>query len=165
MGRRRPLLKDLFLWAGALFRRAFGLRVVFSMGRGRRGQSVWLQALAAVSPQAYSRGLRLLLENLSPQQRKQYERAGYFEVFGGHTGNRYRIRQGAQTNIELLDKKGTPIGELCFMPEGELPVGDVMLAQKIALELFEQDALKVANLFFTDHSVWSRDASSLGLLA
>jgi hypothetical protein len=26
---------------------------------------------------------------------------------------------------------------LCFMPEGELAVGDIMLAQKLALELFE----------------------------
>jgi hypothetical protein len=34
---------------------------------------------------------------------------------------------------------------LCFEPQGQLPVGDVMLAQKIALELFESKALRVAN--------------------
>jgi len=34
---------------------------------------------------------------------------------------------------------------LCFMPEGDLVVGDMMLAQKLALELFESEALKVAN--------------------
>jgi hypothetical protein len=33
---------------------------------------------------------------------------------------------------------------LCFMPRGGLPVGDIMLAQKTALELFESDAVRVA---------------------
>jgi len=31
------------------------------------------------------------------------------------------------------------------MPRGGLPVGDIMLAQKIALELFESDTISVAN--------------------
>jgi hypothetical protein len=35
---------------------------------------------------------------------------------------------------------------LCFVPEGHLPVGDVMLAQKLALESFEVEAIKVANM-------------------
>jgi hypothetical protein len=35
---------------------------------------------------------------------------------------------------------------LCFAPQGCLPVGDIMLAQKIALELFEADAIKTANV-------------------
>jgi hypothetical protein len=35
---------------------------------------------------------------------------------------------------------------LCFAPKGYLPIGDIMLAQKIALELFEADAIKVANV-------------------
>jgi hypothetical protein len=33
----------------------------------------------------------------------------------------------------------------CFGPEGELPIGDVMLAQKIALENDEQATLALAN--------------------
>ena len=33
----------------------------------------------------------------------------------------------------------------CFVPEGTLPIGDVMLAQKIALETDERAALAVAN--------------------
>ena len=31
------------------------------------------------------------------------------------------------------------------MPEGRLPLGDNILAQKIALELFELEALKIAH--------------------
>jgi hypothetical protein len=33
---------------------------------------------------------------------------------------------------------------LCFLPIGDLPIGDVMLAQKTALETSESSALAVA---------------------
>jgi hypothetical protein len=48
-------------------------------------------------------------------------------------------------NVEELDERGRRVRSLCFMPEGCLPLGDLLLAQKIALELFEADALRVAN--------------------
>ena len=66
-------------------------------------------------------------------------------VTGGETGKCYRIRRGHQMNVEELDKNGKRRHVLCFMPEGHLAQGDVMLAQKIALELFEFEALKIAN--------------------
>ena len=94
--------------------------------------------------EAEARGLRLLVDNLSPSQRKQYETNGYFEVIGGDTGTRYRIRRGYQMNIEELNEKGRIARLLCFMPEVRVPVGDVMLAQKFALELFESEAMRVA---------------------
>lgn len=95
--------------------------------------------------EGHERGIQLLTGNLSPAQREQYETRGYFEVIGGDTGKRYRIRHGHQMNVELLDKNGRRMRLLCFMPEGHVAVGDVMLAQKIALELFETEALRVAN--------------------
>ncbi|MGO8954734.1 MAG: hypothetical protein ACLPWS_20755 [Rhodomicrobium sp.] len=91
--------------------------------------------------------MRLLNENLTPAQRDQYERHGYFDVAGGETGRRYRIKNRVQMNVEQLDNKGRPLRLLCFTPEGDLVAGDMMLAQKLALELFEPDALKVANKF------------------
>jgi hypothetical protein len=91
------------------------------------------------------RAIELLKQNLSPAQREQYETRNHFDVTGGDTGRRYRIRHGVQMNVEHLDQTGRRIRLLCFMPEGRLPVGDVMLAQKIALELFEIDALKIAH--------------------
>jgi hypothetical protein len=94
---------------------------------------------------ADNRGAQLLIRNLSPAQREQYEVCGYFEVTGGVTGKRYRIRRGHQMNIEELDQKGRRVHFLCFSPEGSLPVADVMLAQKIALETFESDAIRVAH--------------------
>jgi hypothetical protein len=91
------------------------------------------------------RALELLKANLSEVQLQEYERYCSFEVVGGSTGRRYRIRQGRQLNVEELGTKGRRTCALCFAPEGGLPMADVMLAQKLALELFETDALQVAN--------------------
>lgn len=95
--------------------------------------------------EAHERGMRLLKDNLSPAQLQQLNRYGYFEVIGGKTGKRYRIRHGRSMNIDQLDKNGRRVCGWCFFPEGNLVTGDVMLAQKAALELFEVDALKIAN--------------------
>jgi hypothetical protein len=50
-------------------------------------------------------------------------------------------------NIHELDGAGRPRVGWCFAPEGHLVAGDVMLAQKIALETDERGALAVANRF------------------
>ena len=94
---------------------------------------------------AEERGIQLLKINLSPAQLKQYESRRYFDVIGGVTGQCYRIRHGWLRNVDLVDRDGRPSRTLCFMPEGHLAIGDVMLAQKLALELFESEALMVAN--------------------
>jgi hypothetical protein len=85
------------------------------------------------------------MQHLTPEQREQYEKHDYFYVTGGNSRRLYRIRHGVQMNVEQLDKSGKRIRLLCFMPEGGLAIGDVMLAQKIALELYEMDALRIAN--------------------
>jgi hypothetical protein len=72
---------------------------------------------------------------------------GYLEVVGDATGKHYRIYPGAAMNVCEIDEKGRPISGLCFLPAGELPIGDVMLAQKIALESFENGVLAVAKRF------------------
>ena len=105
-----------------------------------------MHLLLDTNREAHKRGRHLLTQNLSPSQRDQYETRGYFEVVGGTTGKRYRIRNGRQMNVEELDKHGRRAGVLCFMPQGGLVVGDVLLAQKLALELFEPEARAVANI-------------------
>jgi hypothetical protein len=62
-------------------------------------------------------------------------------VVGSDTGKRYRIRRGAAMNIEELAADGYVTRRWCFAPEGASAIGDVMLAQKIALETFELEAL------------------------
>jgi hypothetical protein len=90
------------------------------------------------------RAIQLLKENLTMTQREQYESHGFFEVTGGATGRRYRIHRGFQMNVEALNAAGRRVRLLCFLPQGRLPICDNMLAQKIALELFELEALKIA---------------------
>jgi hypothetical protein len=47
-------------------------------------------------------------------------------------------------NIDELDEFGRRICGWCFYPSGDLVPADVMLAQKLALELCETRALKIA---------------------
>jgi hypothetical protein len=94
-----------------------------------------------------ARGLELLKEWLSSEQSAQYDAKSYFEVTGCHSGKRYRISQGTSMNIHELDGVGCPSVGWCFTPKGDLVAGDVMLAQKIALESDERGALAVANRF------------------
>ena len=93
------------------------------------------------------RGLNLLREWLSQEQLAQYDAHRYFEVIGCHTGKRYRICHGNGANIIELDDAGLPRRGWCFVPRDPLVAGDVMLAQKIALETDERGALAVANNF------------------
>jgi hypothetical protein len=94
-----------------------------------------------------ARGITLLREWLSPEQLAQFDTSKCFDVIGCDSGKRYRIRHGTGTNIHEIDAAGRPIMGWCFVPNGELVAGDVMLAQKIALETKERAALAVANKF------------------
>jgi hypothetical protein len=94
-----------------------------------------------------ARALRLLRDWLTPAQWNQLEALGYFEVVGCDTGKRYRIYRGRMTNIYEIDDLGCLREGWCFVPFGFLAAGDVMLAQKIALETSESAALAVANRF------------------
>jgi hypothetical protein len=94
-----------------------------------------------------SRGLRLLRGWLSPEQRVQFNQKNYFDVVGCYTGKRYRIHFGINSNVVELDYTGRQVAGFCFLPMGGLVAGDVMLAQKIALETNEKEALSVAKRF------------------
>jgi len=88
----------------------------------------------------------LLTRNLTPEQANQLRRTDAFEVLGGATGRRYRIRRGMLFNFDLLNEQGSRVVSYCFRPRGDaLPFGDIMLAQKNALELFELETLRIAN--------------------
>ena len=120
---------------------------------GRRSRASWRSQVFRVlkawffEDSAEARGMRLLREWLSKEQRRQLDAEGYFDVVGGETGKRYRVRYGTSTNVDELDKDGRPEVGWCFVPDGHLVAGDVMLAQKIALETNESVALAVARSF------------------
>jgi hypothetical protein len=94
------------------------------------------------------RGLRLMQEWLSPAQRQQFERFGYFDVIGCTSGTVYRIYHSVTApNVYKINEVGRRKKAVCFAPIGALAKGDVMLTQKIALETDEQSVLEVANIF------------------
>ena len=112
------------------------------------GGGVWFgPSIEVGTPEAQERGLQLLKDNLTEEQRASYENSKFFDVTGGESGKTYRIRHGRQMNIEALDKDGKREHGLCALPQGGLVSGDCMLAQKIALELYEPEFLKIANRF------------------
>jgi hypothetical protein len=86
-------------------------------------------------------------EWLSPEQLAQYESYRYFDVIGRQSGKRYRIRYGTAMNICEMDSRGRIAAGWCFVPHETLVAGDIMLAQKIALETDEWSALAVARKF------------------
>jgi hypothetical protein len=90
------------------------------------------------------RGVNLLREWLSPEQRAQFDAKRYFDVIGCDSGKRYRIHYGETTIVHEIGDDDLPSIVWCSVPEGSLAAGDVMLAQKIALEIYEYGALAVA---------------------
>jgi hypothetical protein len=113
--------------------------------RSRAVRELYARVRKGDTPQI--RALRLLRSWLSPEQLAQLETSGYFDVIGGTSGRKYRIKFGVCANILEFDGRGEPKAGWCFVPESTLVPGDVMLAQKIALETCEREALAVANKF------------------
>jgi hypothetical protein len=95
--------------------------------------------------QVEAKGAALLQSWLNPEQSKLWGSGKYFYVIGCDTGTCYRIRAGTIMNIDELDCRGKAVAQWCFGPQGDLAIGDVMLAQKIALETMELEALAKAN--------------------
>src|ERR1700689_1866852 len=111
--------------------------------RGAKALLDWLESHNT----AEARGLTLLKEWLSPEQLAQYHANGYFDVVGCARGKRYRIHYGTSMNVHEIDRAGRARAGWCFVPNIYLVAGDVMLAQKIALETDELGALAVAKEF------------------
>ena len=108
-------------------------------------RSLYWIFIAQNSPEG--RAERLLRDWLSPEQLAQFDADGYFEVTGCHSGRRYRIHRRTMSNVVEVDADGQPAIGWCFVPERGLAVGDVMLAQKIALETDETAVLALARPF------------------
>jgi hypothetical protein len=113
-----------------------------------------LSALLAEAPsrwrsrarkEAEEKAIILLQSWLTPEQAEQWATRGDFEVVGCDTGRRYRITNCPAMNILQLGDDEKAVAQWCFMPEGELATGDVLLAQKITLETMERDLLALAN--------------------
>jgi len=129
-----------------------GFTVMLLFRRSRLGARVRLRSrglgrLFSSKHNSEARGLRLLRSWLSPEQRAQFDATRYFDAIGCDSGKRYRIHYGVSMNVNQIDAAGHPKVGCCFVPIGYLVAGDVMLAQKIALETNEFGALAVAHTF------------------
>lgn len=80
-----------------------------------------------------------------PQQRAQFDAKRYFDVVGCDSGKLYRIHYGVVPNVHEIEADGCTRVGWCFAPGGDLVAGDIMLAQKIALETNEAGTLAIAN--------------------
>jgi len=104
------------------------------------------QAHQARRDRAIHNSRELLRACLRPEQREQFDRAGWFMVSAGLYD--YRINHGRTANIEMMTRDGRYLRRLCFYPVAsrgrDLPVFDVMLAQKLMLEADESGALTIA---------------------
>jgi hypothetical protein len=80
--------------------------------------------------------------------------------YGCDSEKRFRIHYGVSMNV---NRKPTvpPIAGWCFVPTGYLVAGDVMLAQKIALETNEFGALAVANTFLPEKNTVQHERASM----
>ncbi|MBR1302153.1 hypothetical protein JQ605_35705 [Bradyrhizobium sp. AUGA SZCCT0042] len=118
-----------------------------SLGAGARKVQDLRARFKTVEEIREARGVTLLRQWLSDEQRRQFNASKSFEVIGCDSRKRYRIVHGTGTNVHELGDDGRPTMGFCFVPSGGLVAGDVMLAQKIALETNERFALAVANKF------------------
>ena len=116
----------------------------------------WLYGAAEMEKmtrdRADQRALELLKAWLSPDQARTFEETGIvrFNVRGSHSGKLYHVVRTHAYGIVEVDDNGVRVDAWCFVPtydyvKGPLPIYDVMLAQKIALETDELAALRVAN--------------------
>jgi len=95
---------------------------------------------------ARARAEELLLRHLAPEQRAQLQERGCF-VVTARSGRRYRIYRGRSHNVKLLDAADREVKSYCAYPRELVPEGDVMLSQKLMLELAEERFLGIANSY------------------
>jgi hypothetical protein len=93
----------------------------------------------------HARGMDMLVAHLSPTRWAQYDRINYFDVVGGNTGRRYRIRHGQVLRRGARRHRPLHVSIVLHVRRAT-SIGDVMLAQKLALESFEAEAIKVAHM-------------------
>jgi len=106
--------------------------------------------------EAQQRALRLLVENLTEQQRLDLDTRGHFFV-DAPSGRRYQIESGSHGNVKLVDpaNNNRRVASLCAQPRG-VPDGDSMLAQKLLLLCDESAFLRIANHSVTNANAYER---------
>jgi len=93
---------------------------------------------------ALARSYALLFRHMTDEQRNMLETENRFLVMS-QSGRIYEIRRGMHQNVYLLNNQGHPVEQLCCLPSGGCPEGDVMLAQMLYLMTDEERFRQRAN--------------------
>lgn len=93
---------------------------------------------------ASQRAIDLLRGCLSETQRIEFEQTKSFTVIG-KSGRSFRLRWGKIANIDLMTKRNQVQACFCVHPSGDVPIGDVLLAQKFHLETDDEALMRIAN--------------------
>jgi hypothetical protein len=116
-----------------------------------RNSNAFLQNLDAQYADVGSRGLEseeramgLLKSWLTDGEWESLESCGYFEVVGS-AGGRFRLYAKDCFGVRKLRPGKLLDDAYCVVPDGAPALGDILLAQKIALETDEERTLQIAN--------------------
>ena len=100
--------------------------------------------------QAATRAEKLLLEFLSPRQRKMLKRQDHFHLdvhSRDGSARRYQISRGFQGNVkEVCRESGRILRSYCIHGPSNLPYADQMLAQMLLLQNDEEKFKRIANV-------------------
>jgi hypothetical protein len=101
--------------------------------------------IEAVRRAASERAESLLTRCLTTAQRGELASVGWFMVVAS-SGRRYQIRRGRVRNVIEVDFAGKRLRTYCCHPADHVPDADTMLAQKLMLEMSEDEFLRLANV-------------------
>lgn len=95
------------------------------------------------------KAMRLLRKTLTDEQWAQLKVDGFFEVIGV-SGKKYELHKntvvGNVVQVDFRQRKRMCAHPKLYEDGSELPMADVLVAQKLALENLEDDFLAVANM-------------------
>ncbi len=101
---------------------------------------------SAAAKAAKERARILLKSVLTPSQWREYEEQGTITI-SSQSGRRYRLdNRTIVRNISRLDENDQVVELLCCHPTEDLPVEDVLVAQKLHLECAEESFRRTANI-------------------
>jgi len=110
-----------------------------------------------ISQEAEHKADRTLREFLTVAQRETWDHHRFIVIHGGASNSPYILVGRSHTNIyrselshmTFFRGRARMFRKLCFIPRQQLPLGDVILLQKLALETNETETLALANNFGT----------------
>lgn len=95
---------------------------------------------------AQERAEELLTAHLTPEQLAEWKEKEQIHVVSPR-GRRYCIRKGRAHNVFEVDQRGRRVKELCGHVSESVPNADNVLAQKLAIELMEEQFLATCNVW------------------